>query len=123
MKVKLGRIRVQPRFVDQTEVWTESEPFLDNPRGRLTHRVRAVQTIIGYKDKIHYSADFWCNGSVCFNSKDQLVSTPPEGRLVCARCEAKAVEKGQLTSDELAGQHVHKGVMRPVKTCCLENKN
>lgn len=123
MKVKLRKIKVQPRFWDSTEVWAESEPFLHNPRGYLTHRVRAVQSIVGHKGKIHFVADMWCNGTVCFKDKDQLVSTPPEGRLVCARCEAKAVEKGEMTSDQLAGQHVHKGVMRPVKTCCTEVKN
>ena len=124
MKVKL---REPPRM--PAPFWrgegslTESEPFIVNPRGRLTHRVRSVSTRIVDGVIKHYTAMFWCAGQVRFyEPSDSLVAIPPENRLVCERCEFAALRMKEKTTDELAGKHIHKGRLVIQQSCCQESK-
>ncbi len=101
--------------------WIKSVPFVLNPRGHLIHRVRYVSTRIrgqSKKDTPHY----WC-GNATFSGPVEFLEQPPDGRLLCAVCESKAVQAGEMTAEQLAGRHVHIGVMRPRRLCCQENTN
>lgn len=101
--------------------YSESEPFFNNPRGVLSHRVRAVFKL----DCTHYKMprlifEYWCESSGSAHDETDLVSDPGH-RLVCVRCEANAIAKGEKTSSDLVGHHICTGVCRPVNTCCGGN--
>lgn len=124
----LAKSPVQVKLTDgkrdrNYEYLTESPPFFVNKRGRLTHRPRIVFKIFHpYKegpDKFsHYHVTYECGGGCNFDTLEDLTADPPKSRLVCALCEQKAAERGEKSSDELVGRHVHKGRMVPVRTCC-----
>lgn len=100
--------------------WVMGLPFLVNPRGVLVHRVRSART---YRDRSgnrsHDVAGYWCGNS----GRGQFTAEPPEDRLLCAYCEAKAIANGEKPADELVGRHVHIGTMRAHRQCCRENLN
>lgn len=46
--------------------WTSCEPFVENTRATLIHRVRHVTTHkIGDRWKPHIAVHMWCGNSVC----------------------------------------------------------
>jgi hypothetical protein len=101
----------------RTIPWNRSLPFVDaGPSGVLIHRVRSACSHIFDGENSHYSVTYWCGNS----GRGKLLDVPPDGRIVCARCEAAAVARGKPTSDQLAGHHVHKGGVRPYRTCCQD---
>jgi len=104
----------------ETTAWGEAEPFIVAPRARLVHRVRSI-TSYAWPDRGHVSVTCWCG--YCFNLRpeqvaDALVANPPENRLMCEHCEWMAAKWRQPPTDELAGRHVHRGRLVPVRTCC-----
>lgn len=104
-----------------TEEWTFSPPFVVNPRGILTHRVRYVRSLF-WGDKLsHHHADYLC-GNGCNIDVDDiaevLVSDPPADRLLCARCEAMAAREDLPSGDALARRHVHRGILVAQRICC-----
>lgn len=100
--------------------WKKVVPFAVNLRGVLIHRVRSAGTFINLDGTLrHEVADYWCGNS---GLRVQFVADPPEDRLLCVFCEAKAIAAGELSADELAGRHVHIGRVRGVRTCCLERE-
>lgn len=105
--------------------WTSCLPFLENKRAVLIHRPRAVATVA--KSAItrypYLISTMWCGTSMVHSEHWTFLETPPEGKIVCARCEALAVQNGLPASSELAGKHVHIGGVRAVKYCCKENIN
>jgi hypothetical protein len=110
------------RFADtgrhKTVHWKRSLPFVDAaPRGVLIHRVRSAcsHLIDGTVD--HYSVQYWCGN---FGRELKLLAVPPEGRILCERCEAMATAAGKKPADEIAGRHVHRGGVRPYRTCCRD---
>jgi len=113
---KINDVRYQ--FIN----WKSCLPFLENKRAILIHRPRAVATIAkSAVSKYPYMvADMWCGTSMCGQENWTFLSAPPEGKVVCARCEAMAVSQGLPSSDELVGHHVHIGRVRAVITCCKE---
>ncbi len=56
-------------------------------------------------------------------SGSAIVEVPPDGRLLCERCEMMAVAAGELSASKLAGKHVHVGRMVPRRTCCRGKEN
>lgn len=108
--------------------WVQSPPFAVNPRGILVHRVRHVTMICwadtGYRGKsTHHHATYLCGNGTNFNGSqidDILVSDPPDERLLCTFCEARAKQMKLPTGDTLAGRHVHRGRLIPEQTCCQE---
>lgn len=99
--------------------WTSCEPFLENSRAVLIHRIKHVTTHkIGDRWKSHISVKCWCGNSMAGTKKFTFLSFPPENKLVCARCEVKAISEGMPSSDELVGKHVHKGGVIAVMKCC-----
>lgn len=101
--------------------WLSCKPFLDNSRAVLIHRPRKVTTHrIGSKWASHISATNWCGNCMSGGKKFTFLDAPPEGRIVCARCEDAAIAAGLPTSSQLAGQHVHTGGVIAVMRCCTE---
>lgn len=100
--------------------WSSCPPFVENARGTLIHRPRHAATF-NLHDKPHIGINFWCGMQISTNEKNlSFLSEPPDGRIVCERCESIAVENCLPSSDELAGRHVHKGRTKAVATCCHE---
>jgi len=64
------------------------------------------------------AVDYYCGGRA--NGRDifEFLAEPPEGFIVCARCEEMAVAAGMPPSDEIVGHHVHKGGVKAKQTCC-----
>jgi hypothetical protein len=97
-----------------------SSPFAMSRHGKgvLVHRTRSAGSIIYDGVYSHDYASYWCgNGS----QSPLFFENPPDNRVVCANCEARAVAKGHPTTDALAGKHVHVGVLRVHKTCCQDS--
>ena len=99
--------------------WTACEPFLENTRGALIHRVRYVTTHkISPKYNAHLAVSCWCGMSICGQKNLTFIAAPPSEKIVCARCEDIAVQKGLPTSYQLTGKHIHTGGVVAVKRCC-----
>jgi hypothetical protein len=98
-------------------------PFFENPRGVLIHRVRALYELKPPYDREPWSiVEYWC-GNHGRDCNDSGLLFDPGVKLICARCEAMAVAKGEKTSSQLAGRHVCTGICVPVNTCCPNQTN
>ena len=114
MKLALEKKKTQPNQLH----WKACLPFVENKRGVLIHRPRNATTYTIHRLP-HIGIGFWCGSAVTGKSdKFDFLSAPPEGRILCERCEAYAVAHGLPSADELAGRHVHKGRTVAVVTCC-----
>lgn len=101
--------------------WLSCQPFVENSRAVLIHRPRTVTTHkLGQKYKSHIAIGYWCGNSQTGTTKFTFLDAPPEDRILCARCEEKAVEAGLPSAAELAGRHVHIGGVVAVRHCCNE---
>ncbi|MDD5326057.1 MAG: hypothetical protein PHR71_12260 [Polaromonas sp.] len=101
--------------------WTACEPFIENSMAVLIHRVRRVTTHkIGDRWKAHISVHCWCGNSMSGTKKFTFLDAPPEGRIVCGRCEDFAIKAGKPTSEQLTGRHIHTGGVIAVRRCCEE---
>lgn len=106
--------------------WTACEPFVENTKAVLIHRVRYVTTHkISDRWKPHLAVESWCGNSSTGTKKYTFLDKPPEGRIVCARCEDAAVKYGLPPSEHFANRHVHTGGVVAVARCCaaLGDKN
>ena len=109
--------RLRPEF--NGIPWVSCSPFVENSMARLIHRPRTVTTHkIGPKYKSHIAIGCWCGNSQTGTTKFTFLDAPPEGKILCARCEKKAVKAGLPSADSLAGRHVHIGGVVAVKHCC-----
>jgi hypothetical protein len=124
MKVKYQRQRYPNTFGPYRTI-VSGLPFCHNPRGVLTHRVRAAIVILDRNDDSvrHTAFQYWCGNGVGSHSGAELLSEPPVGRLLCRNCEAAAQRAGEVTPDQLVGRHVHIGIMVPRRTCCSTESN
>ena len=124
MRVKLKRRRgLDMRSI--CGIVTECAPFVDNSRANLIHRPRSLQifdSLIRLTGKTHLSVDYWCGNSANGRTKFTFLEYPPHDKIVCERCEAKAIEAGEPSTDSLVGYHVHKGRVYPKRTCCLHKE-
>ncbi len=113
----------RPRRIDSRQVtWKASLPFVDNERGTLIHRIRFGSTHNILK-RPHIAVQFWCGmGVTASDGHLHFLETPPDGKILCERCETAATNYGLPSSDELAGRHVHKGRTVAVITCCKSEK-
>lgn len=104
--------------------WSSCSPYVENSRAVLVHRPRYVTTHkIGERYKPHLAIEFWCGTSSTGTKKFTFLDAPPDGRLLCARCEAKAIEHGQPSSEQLTGKHAHLGGMVAIQICCSGQTN
>lgn len=100
--------------------------FSCNPRGQLIHRTRFFEGIIWRGELSHYHVNHLCGNG--FNIDPELIrevmfADPPEDRLLCSRCHGVAEGMRLPTSDQLAGRHVHRGILVPTQVCCQEHKS
>lgn len=122
MKFKIRKCRwpQDERFEYRRIDWKESLPFVVNPRGLLTHRVKwAATQFTG--DESHTAIGYWCGNQG--NRLCDFVEVPPQERLVCARCEEMAVAAGEPTSEQIAGRHACMGELRVKRLCCESDDN
>lgn len=98
--------------------WKKGKPFVENSKGQIVHRLRGGATYQNLR-KAHIGVDFWC-GMATTSSGDNLtfLDAPPEGKILCARCEAIATSRGLTPAGTLAGRHIHIGGVQAVRTCC-----
>jgi len=105
--------------------WTHSLPFVQNTRGVLIHRPRYVQ-IFNFHKSAHMAVGHLCGsgttGPITEKSHIKFLPTPPDGSIMCERCESFAVTFGMPSASELAGKHVHVGKLKAVITCCKERE-
>jgi len=121
MKVTLQKSPAHFKRIGKTTsiAWTACEPFVENTRAILIHRVRHVSTLrISEKYEPHIAVHAWCGTGMTGRTKFTFLAAPPDGSLVCARCEEAAVRAELPTSDQLAGKHVHLGRLVAVRECC-----
>ena len=119
MKIQLRKGRPYPNGYSSNKVrWASAMPFVENSRGVLIHRPREVTTHTQFQ-KPHISALFFCGNGVSSNrSTLTFLDAPPEGKLLCDRCETVALALGMPSADSLVGRHVHRGKVVAVQTCC-----
>ena len=103
--------------------WKTCEPFLENSRAVLIHRPRSIMTIqISERFSPHIAIDCWCGNTMTGTKKFTFLAVPEPHKIVCARCEDKAVVAGLPTSSTLAGRHVHTGGVVPYRSCCTHQE-
>jgi len=104
--------------------WKACSPFLENARAVLIHRPRNVTTHkLSEKYDAHVSVTNWCGSTFSGGKHFTFLDAVPEGKLLCARCEEKAVNAGIQSSHELTGRHVHLGGVVAVQLCCVEKES
>jgi hypothetical protein len=101
--------------------WSSCAPFVDNNKAMLIHRPREVSTFNLHKTS-HIAITFWCGNSASGENKFTFLEVPPLNKLLCTRCEDAALAAALPSADDLAGQHIHKGKLFVVKTCCEDKK-
>lgn len=75
---------------------------------------------VGGKYPAHMSVQNYC-GSTFSGKKFTFHDTLSEdGKLLCTRCEAAAIQAGLPSASEIVGRHVHLGRVIPIKVCCEE---
>lgn len=118
MKVPLQRAKT---LASGAIHWRKSSPFLENTRAVLIHRPRCVTTHkIGDKWGAHIAVACWCGIGFAGTHKFTFLDAPPEGKLLCARCEAAAQKAGKPSAEALVGRHVHVGGVKAFQLCCGE---
>lgn len=99
--------------------WAECSPFVENTKAVLIHRPRSVSTHqISERWKAHIAVRGWCGNQFTGRKKFTFLDAPPDGKLLCERCEKAAVKAGELAAHELVGRHVHLGNVVAQQTCC-----
>ena len=123
MKLPLKRRRPFPRGLNSNTVhWTSAKPFVENTRGVLIHRPREVSTHTLFSEP-HLGVTFLCGNTVSSRNTLTFLDAPPEGKLLCDRCETMALALGMPSADSLVGRHVHRGKVVAVQTCCQKESN
>lgn len=99
-------------------------PFVENKNAVLIHRPIEVAYRKSYRGGYIYACvDFMCGNSANGENKFTFLDVVPDGRIVCARCEAAAIEAGLPSSSAITGRHVCIGGVKSVSFCCpLKNK-
>jgi hypothetical protein len=102
--------------------YTECEPFVENARAVLIHRVRYLsEHKISDRWPGHFAVQAWCGTSFTGHPKKfTFLDAPPEGKLLCERCEVAAFAANQPTAESIVGRHVHIGKVVAQQTCCLK---
>jgi hypothetical protein len=97
--------------------WETCLPFVENKRGVLIHRPRTVERYMHLRTP-YLAVHYWCGNGSNGHGIFTFLAAPPDGSLVCERCEAAATLAELPSADDLCGRHVHKGTTQPVQTCC-----
>lgn len=98
--------------------WASSKPFVENRRGILIHRPKSIITYRAIWGAIYPIVDYWCGASANGAHKFTFLDEPPDGKLLCARCEIESVKHNVPPSEQVVGRHVHVGSVGGLRTCC-----
>lgn len=87
---------------------THMLPYYISGRGKYYHRVRsAANHACGDKGYTHTSISFWCgNTGFIGNGKGKLYKQIPEGGILCATCEGRAIGAGMDGAPVINGKEV-----------------
>jgi len=87
---------------------THSLPFYKSDQsGKYFHRVRSANNHALFKKYSHTSVRFWCgNSGFISNGKGRLYQKIPDGGVLCAVCEGKAIGAGEDGSRLINGRSV-----------------
>lgn len=118
MKLPLERDPSIGRLSTGAIAWKSATPFVENSRGVLIHRPRMVTTHKQGNRDPYLGVNMWCGNTMTGSKKFTFLTDPGHARLVCARCEEKAVAAGLPSSSDIAGRHVHIGGVAAVPACC-----
>lgn len=122
MKIELKEKYRDKNYDDRYQFlnWKSALPFLENSRAVLIHRPKSVATVA--KSAIYkypyFVASMWCGATFTNDRCWTFLEAPPDGKIICARCEAMAVGQGLPSSDSLVGRHVHIGGVKAYVSCC-----
>ncbi len=120
-KLPLKRYRPPCAWKASATVWASCLPFVENTRGVLIHRPKSAVTYNLHREP-HLAVIYYCGNGTSGRKHITFLPVPPEGALLCERCEQAALEAGLPSADALAGRHVHKGKIKAVVTCGCEVK-
>ncbi len=112
-------LRTERKPYPGSYAWETCLPFVENKRGVLIHRPRQVVRYTHFR--IPYLAvHYYCGNCTSGHGIFTFLAEPPQGKLVCEKCENAAVLNRLPSTDSLCGEHRHKGTIVPVRTCCKE---
>jgi hypothetical protein len=114
VKLALNTKRQNSRAV---AIWSHALPFVENKRGVLIHRPTSVH-LYNLNKHAHISVHYYCGNCSSGTKNFTFIECPPEGALLCARCEAAAIAAGMPSTFAICGRHVHEGRVVAVQTCC-----
>jgi hypothetical protein len=107
-KVDLVRIEKKGWSVPghHTKSIAKALPFYISRQGKYYHRVRSMQAHWRDGHLSHISVGFWCGNAGFIGSKGNLAGTVPDGEVLCAVCEGKAIGSGMDGAREINGRKV-----------------
>lgn len=118
MEVTLRRSPRAPFNCNRIASVKRCAPFVENKCGVLIHRPIEVAYRKAYLGGYIYTCvDFMCGNSSNGENKFTFLDVVPDGRVVCARCEAAAIEAGLPPSSKICGRHVCVGGVKAVSHC------
>ena len=121
MKLPLRKAKDLHHWAKGALPWVSCQPFVENSKAVLIHRPRCVTTHkISERFAAHIGIQLWCGALFIGTKKFTFLDAPPDGRLLCARCETIAVKNGIQSCHELTGKHFHLGGVVAVQLCCVE---
>lgn len=108
MKVALGRAKkaaYRPPGHAITDL-LKAQPFYRSNRGPYFHRVRFAEAYWRDGQLSHIAITYWCGNRGFLGEKGRLYGKIPEGEVLCAICEGKAIGAGMVDGGRINGRPV-----------------
>lgn len=110
MKTTLHQEKHKPQIHSDTIPILKSLPFFRTHSGVYLHRVRSGRIYMREGQASHTAVKFWCGQTGFFSAKKhpraQFFADVPDGEVICATCEGRAIGSGQLGSHQINGRIV-----------------
>ena len=115
-------LRTSPRHRESNRIayLKKCAPFVENKRAVLIHRPTEVTIHHLGRWGRHMGVHYFCGAIQSGKDKFTFLYEVPEGRIVCAVCEERALQQGLPSSSELTGRHVCVGGVKAISFCCGE---
>lgn len=108
MKIPLQRAKSYPRGYTHHAI-TAMKPFFQRAPGYYVHRPRSARYHVSKGEVTHISISHWCGGNGFLSNEwksGKLFDAVPEGEVLCATCEGKAIGAGVVGAREINGRPV-----------------
>ena len=108
MKIKLEKDRL-PEWHAEGHVTKRAKlslPYYQSRRGKYIHRVRYMNQHWRDNKFHHANVGFWCGGLGFPGEKGILMAEVPQGQVLCATCEGRAIGAGEDGSHLINGREV-----------------